>query len=91
MGLCANPTSLPWLQTSDPDVYAVGDVAAFPLKLTGAVTRQEHVTNSRCADTSSLPDLFVLDLQVLLAALLSCDPDMDCSVSGMKPCADCCP
>lgn len=35
------------LQSSNPDVYAVGDVAAFPLKLTGAVTRQEHVTNCR--------------------------------------------
>lgn len=34
-------------QTSNPDVYAAGDVVAFPLKLTGAVTRQEHVTNCR--------------------------------------------
>lgn len=48
---CAQPCGMSAvvspLQTSNPDVYAVGDVAAFPLKLTGAVTRQEHVTNCR--------------------------------------------
>ena len=37
------------LQTSHPDVYAIGDVATFPLKLTGALARQEHVTCCRCA------------------------------------------
>ncbi|KAK9824670.1 hypothetical protein WJX72_012200 [[Myrmecia] bisecta] len=35
------------LRTSDPDVYAIGDVAAFPLKRYGSVTRQEHVANCR--------------------------------------------
>ena len=35
------------LQTSNPDVYAVGDVAAFPLKKYGITTRQEHVANAR--------------------------------------------
>ncbi|PRW59212.1 monodehydroascorbate reductase [Chlorella sorokiniana] len=35
------------LRTSNPDVYAIGDVAAFPLKLTGVTTRQEHVTCCR--------------------------------------------
>ncbi|KAL4433983.1 hypothetical protein ABPG75_000424 [Micractinium tetrahymenae] len=36
------------LQTSNPDVYAVGDVAAFPLQLTGGnLVRQEHVTCCR--------------------------------------------
>lgn len=36
------------LQTSDPSVFAVGDVAAFPLKRYGGlVTRQEHVTHCR--------------------------------------------
>ena len=36
------------LQTSNPDVYAVGDIAAFPLTLYGGkVTRQEHVVNAR--------------------------------------------
>ncbi|GMH38143.1 hypothetical protein BSKO_06027 [Bryopsis sp. KO-2023] len=36
------------LQTSNPDVYAVGDVAAFPLKVKGGeLQRQEHVTNCR--------------------------------------------
>lgn len=32
------------LQSSDPDVYVIGDVAAFPQpRFGGAVTRQEHV------------------------------------------------
>ena len=36
------------MRTSVPDVYAVGDVAAFPLlRDGGAVVRQEHVTNCR--------------------------------------------
>lgn len=36
------------LQTSDPNVYAVGDVAAFPLLATGgAPARQEHIVNAR--------------------------------------------
>ncbi len=43
---------LPCLQTSNPDVYAIGDVAAFPLKLTGVTTRQEHVTCCRWGEAS---------------------------------------
>ncbi len=36
------------LQTSNPDVYAVGDIAAFPLTMYGGkVNRQEHVVNAR--------------------------------------------
>jgi monodehydroascorbate reductase (NADH) len=35
------------LLTSDPDVYAVGDIAAFPLSKYNTVTRQEHVANAR--------------------------------------------
>lgn len=36
------------LQTSEPDVFAVGDLAAFPLKMyDNLVTRQEHVQNCR--------------------------------------------
>eukprot|EP01023_Acetabularia_acetabulum_P051078 TRINITY_DN560_c0_g1_i2.p1 TRINITY_DN560_c0_g1~~TRINITY_DN560_c0_g1_i2.p1 ORF type:complete len:474 (-),score=131.98 TRINITY_DN560_c0_g1_i2:289-1710(-) len=36
------------MKTSDPDVYAIGDVAAFPLKMYGnKVQRQEHVQNCR--------------------------------------------
>ncbi|PSC73208.1 monodehydroascorbate reductase [Micractinium conductrix] len=36
------------LQTSNPDVYAIGDVATFPLILTGGTpVRQEHVTCCR--------------------------------------------
>lgn len=37
-----------FMQTSDKDVYAIGDVCAFPLrKYAGRVTRQEHVTHCR--------------------------------------------
>ncbi|CAD7694763.1 unnamed protein product [Ostreobium quekettii] len=36
------------LRTSNPDVYAIGDVAAFPLVgYGGQLQRQEHVTNAR--------------------------------------------
>ncbi len=36
------------LRTSVPNVYAVGDVASFPLKLNdGSLARQEHVTHCR--------------------------------------------
>ncbi len=37
------------LQTSHPDIFAIGDVAAFPQEpqYGGGVTRQEHVTNCR--------------------------------------------
>lgn len=36
------------LQSSNPDVYAIGDVAAFPLKKYGGYyQRQEHVMNCR--------------------------------------------
>ncbi|CAL8465067.1 g4602 [Coccomyxa elongata] len=37
------------LRTSNPDVYAVGDIAAFPLKKYGITTRQEHVANCRAS------------------------------------------
>lgn len=45
------------LQSSNPDVYAVGDVAAFPLKLTGQVTRQEHVVNCRQTAAHAMREL----------------------------------
>lgn len=35
------------MQTNNPHVYAVGDVAAFPLKLYGNVRRLEHVDHAR--------------------------------------------
>ncbi|KAK9917100.1 hypothetical protein WJX75_000871 [Coccomyxa subellipsoidea] len=37
------------LRTSNPDVYAIGDIAAFPLKRYGITTRQEHVANCRAS------------------------------------------
>lgn len=36
-----------WFRTSVPDVYAVGDVAAFPMKIYGDVRRVEHVDHAR--------------------------------------------
>ena len=39
------------LQTSNPDVYAVGDIAAFPLTMYGGeINRQEHVVNARSVE-----------------------------------------
>eukprot|EP01025_Chloroclados_australasicus_P005877 TRINITY_DN1188_c2_g1_i1.p2 TRINITY_DN1188_c2_g1~~TRINITY_DN1188_c2_g1_i1.p2 ORF type:complete len:496 (-),score=80.67 TRINITY_DN1188_c2_g1_i1:308-1795(-) len=36
------------MKTSNPDVYAVGDIASFPLKIEGnKYVRQEHVTHCR--------------------------------------------
>ncbi|KAI5084361.1 hypothetical protein GOP47_0000530 [Adiantum capillus-veneris] len=35
------------MQTSNPSVYAVGDVVAFPVKLYGDVRRLEHVDHAR--------------------------------------------
>lgn len=36
------------LQTSNSDVYAVGDIAAFPLLMyDNEINRQEHVVNAR--------------------------------------------
>jgi monodehydroascorbate reductase (NADH) len=36
-----------WFKTSVPDVYAVGDVATFPLKLYNELRRVEHVDHAR--------------------------------------------
>lgn len=36
------------LQTSDESIYAIGDIAAFPMpRYGGLITRQEHVQNAR--------------------------------------------
>jgi len=36
-----------FFRTSVPDVYAVGDVAAFPMKIYGDIRRVEHVDHAR--------------------------------------------
>lgn len=36
-----------FFKTSVPDVYAVGDVATFPLKLFNELRRVEHVDHAR--------------------------------------------
>lgn len=36
-----------YFKTSLPDVYAVGDVATFPLKLFDEMRRVEHVDHAR--------------------------------------------
>lgn len=46
------------LRTSDPSVYAIGDVAAFPLLMYGQVTRQEHVTNARLTAAHAVDAIF---------------------------------
>ena len=58
------------LQTSNPDIYAIGDVAAFPLHNYGLnkMFRQEHVQNCResakhagaTADSSKAPVAAIL-------------------------------
>lgn len=51
--ICMRPDWLSLLQTdaffktSVPDVYAVGDVATFPMKLYGDIRRVEHVDHAR--------------------------------------------
>ena len=47
------------MQTSNPDVYAVGDIAAYDLKRYGITTRQEHVANAR--QTGALAISAILD------------------------------
>lgn len=43
-----SPRAVPTLQTSVGGVYAIGDVASFPLLCAGGVAvRQEHVTHAR--------------------------------------------
>jgi monodehydroascorbate reductase (NADH) len=47
------------LQTSNPDVYAVGDIAAFPLTLYGGkLNRQEHVTHARQSGSHAVKAIF---------------------------------
>ena len=48
MGVCVMQVNGK-LQTSNPDIYAIGDVAAFPLNNYGLnkMFRQEHVANCR--------------------------------------------
>lgn len=45
------------LQTSSKDVYAMGDVAAFPMGPTGSLVRQEHVTNARLTGAFAMRQL----------------------------------
>ena len=56
------------LQTSNPDVYAVGDIAAFPLTMYGGkVNRQEHVVNARLVSTLIVCQSSVLFLSLHLS------------------------
>lgn len=56
------------LQTSNPDVYAVGDIAAFPMTMYGGkVTRQEHVVNARLVTTLITRQSSVLFLSLHLS------------------------
>lgn len=66
------------LQTSNPDIYAIGDVAAFPLNNYGLnkMFRQEHVANCRQSakhagnnQPSRLPTMQVMLQAVMLQAV----------------------
>jgi len=46
------------MKTSDPDVYAIGDVATFPLKMAGGkFVRQEHVTHCRSSAAQAVSSI----------------------------------
>ncbi|PWA51774.1 monodehydroascorbate reductase [Artemisia annua] len=47
-----------FFKTSVPDVYAVGDVATFPMKLYGDIRRVEHVDHSRKSAEQAVKAIF---------------------------------
>ncbi|KAK6147176.1 hypothetical protein DH2020_018088 [Rehmannia glutinosa] len=63
-----------FFKTSIPDVYAVGDVATFPLKLFNEIRRVEHVDHARKSAEQAVKNLFLVALEQLGDSLeeLSC-------------------
>ncbi len=59
------------LRTSDPDVYAIGDVAAFPLKRYGNVTRQ---VGARIVGAPSRLQVLAVQAQVRGKIIISARP-----------------
>ncbi|CAL5207380.1 unnamed protein product [Lathyrus oleraceus] len=51
-----------FFKTSVPDVYAVGDVATFPLKLYNDVRRVEHVDHARKSAEQAAKAIFAADV-----------------------------
>ncbi|KAL9254970.1 Monodehydroascorbate reductase 4, peroxisomal-like protein [Drosera capensis] len=49
------------MQTSDSSVYAVGDVAAFPVKIFGQIRRLEHVDSARKSARHAVASIMELD------------------------------
>ncbi|GAB2236230.1 hypothetical protein Droror1_Dr00027969 [Drosera rotundifolia] len=49
------------MQTSDSSVYAVGDVAAFPVKIFGQIRRLEHVDSARKSARHSVASIMEPD------------------------------
>ncbi|KZV27938.1 monodehydroascorbate reductase [Dorcoceras hygrometricum] len=47
-----------FFRTSNPDVYAVGDVATFPLKLLNEIRRVEHVDHARKSAEQAVKAIF---------------------------------
>ncbi|KAK9843571.1 hypothetical protein WJX84_001392 [Apatococcus fuscideae] len=46
------------MKTSQPDVYAAGDIAAFPLKRSGgSLTRMEHVSHARLSAAVAMAEM----------------------------------
>lgn len=61
---CCVVLDSPTLQTSAPDVWAVGDVASFPLLVAGGeLVRQEHVTHARSSATHAAKSLMGANLE----------------------------
>lgn len=58
-----------FFKTSSPDVYAVGDVATFPLKLFNEQRRVEHVDHARKSAEQAVK-VFVVVLSYYMQVLL---------------------
>lgn len=66
-----------FFKTSVPDVYAVGDVATFPLKMYNEIRRVEHVDHSRKSAEQAVKvcdsslTLSRVDMEVLYESFIS--------------------
>lgn len=64
-----------FFKTSVPDVYAVGDVATFPLKLYNEIRRVEHVDHARksAEQAVKVSIKFCFDSIYILREPIQCD------------------
>lgn len=55
-----------FFKTSLPDVYAIGDVATFPMKLYNEMRRVEHVDHARKSAEQAVKVIIIMLLQPVL-------------------------